>query len=59
MGFTLLMYMLPMWQKPAVDLQRSPGFHKGRAAVGGFAFLGEATISCCMVIMSKVGNQST
>ena len=57
MGFKLLMYILPMWQKPTLDLKSSPGLHRGRSVVGRFAFLREATISCCMVIMSRVGNQ--
>lgn len=40
------------------DLQSSPRLRGGRAIVV-FAFLGEVTISCCTVIMLRVGNQGT
>lgn len=38
------------------DLKSLPGPCEGRA-VAVFAFLGEVTISCCTVIMLRVGNQ--
>lgn len=63
MGFQLLMYIFPKWQKPAVDLRSSPGPYRS-GGVGGWgavvsvcAFLGEVTISCCMAIMLRVVNQ--
>lgn len=43
-GFTLLMYIFPMWHRPTLGLRRSPGLHGGGGrAVGVFAFLGEVT----------------
>lgn len=57
MGFKLLMYILPTWQKPALDLKSFPRLHGGRAVVGIFAFLGEVTVSCCTVIVLRVGYQ--
>lgn len=42
--------------------QTSTGFEKDSAGgelFGVFAFLGEVTVPCSMVVMSRVGNQGT
>ena len=52
------MYIFPKWCKLVLYLESSHELHGGRA-VGVFAFLGEVTVSCSVVISYRVrvGNQ--